>query len=87
VDFEDTASLNNTGTIRALGTGLAINDCGCELQVADSRKVERGPLTSMVTSARFAAFTSRPVTVPALTPATRTSEPETRPKALSSSIR
>ena len=45
-----------------------------------------GPVSSTVTSARLASLTSRPVTEPALTPAIRTSEPWTMPKALYISI-
>jgi len=65
----------------------AISDCGCEEQVASTRNCDTGPLRVTVTTARLAASMFSSVTVPSVTPATRTSEPCTSPNALSSSIR
>ena len=65
----------------------AISDCGSLEQVVSSPSTASGPLSSTVTTARLLELTSRSVTEPAFTPATRTSEPSTRPKALYISIR
>jgi hypothetical protein len=63
----------------------AISDCGSDEQLASAfRSGNPGP-TSKVTSAVFCAVTSRSVIDPALTPAIRSSEPLTTPKALKSS--
>ena len=64
----------------------AISDCGSEVHFESSPSVPSSPVSSTVTTARFFSLMSRPVTVPALTPAIRTCEPSTRPKALYISI-
>ena len=64
----------------------AISDCGSDEQRVSSPRVPSSPVSSTVTIARFAALMSRSVTSPALTPAIRTSDPGTRPKALYISI-
>ncbi len=60
----------------------AISDCGCEAQRVSLPSTARGPERFTVTTARLSWSTSRPVTVPAVTPPIRTSEPLTMPKAL-----
>ena len=63
----------------------AISDCGSEEQLASALNSGKPESTSKVTSAVFCGVMSRSVMVPALAPATRSSEPLTRPKALKSS--
>ncbi len=64
----------------------AISDCGSDEHSVSVPSVDSGPESWTVTTARFSALMSRSLTVPAVTPAIRTSEPVTMPKALSSSI-
>jgi hypothetical protein len=63
----------------------AISDCGSEEQLASALNSGKLPSTSKLTRAVFCGVISRSVIVPALAPATRSSEPLTRPKALKSS--
>ena len=63
----------------------AISDCGAEAQLASALNSGKLPSSSTLTIAVFCGVTSRPVIVPAFTPATRSSDPLTRPKALNSS--
>jgi hypothetical protein len=65
----------------------AIRDCGSEAQRVSFPSTDSGPESETVATARFFASTSRSVTDPAFTPATRTSEPLTIPNALYISIR
>ena len=60
----------------------AISDCGSDEHVVLSPRTDRGPESSTVRTARFSSLMSSSVTVPALTPATLTSDPSTRPNAL-----
>ena len=60
----------------------AISDWGWETQVVSLPSTASGPVSSTVSTARLSASMLRSVTVPALTPPTRTSEPWTTPKAL-----
>ena len=64
----------------------AISDWGSEEHLVSVPSVPSSPESSTVTIARLAALMSRSVTVPALTPAIRTSEPWTIPNALYISI-
>ena len=63
----------------------AISDCGSEEQLASALNSGKLESSSTVTSAVFCGVISRSVMLPALAPATRSSEPLTRPKALKSS--
>ena len=63
----------------------AISDCGSEEQLASALNSGKLESSSIVTRAVFCGVISRSVMVPALAPATRSSEPLTRPKALKSS--
>ena len=65
----------------------AISDCGSLEQRVSSPSVPSSPESSIVTTARFSSLMSRLLTVPASTPAIRTLEPGTRPKALYISTR
>ena len=64
----------------------AISDCGSEEHLVSLPSVPNSPESSTVTTARFASLMSSDLTVPALTPAIRTSEPGTSPNALYISI-
>lgn len=64
----------------------AMSDCGSLLQIVPSPSTATGPLSSTLTTARLRELMKRSVTVPAETPATLTSEPSVRPKALSISM-
>jgi hypothetical protein len=63
----------------------AIRDWGSEEQLASALNSGNFESSSTVTIAVFCGVMSRSLIVPALTPATRSSDPWTRPKALKSS--